>query len=105
MPNVKAGDLAIVKSTKPEYNGRIVEILRVAPANGFYLPNGQWHAPINKPGLFWVIKAIGGPLLCPVDGKMTPVWYGSGSDTNLFPLPGDTEQDEESEPVTTGETP
>lgn len=100
MPGVKAGDLAIVKSAKPHYNGRIVEILHVAPGGGFRLPNHQWHSPITSPGLHWVIKAIGAPMLAPVSGEMRPVWYGSGADANLFPLPGDEEPEKESEPVT-----
>jgi hypothetical protein len=96
MPNVKAGDLAIVRFSRPIYNGRIVEILGVAPHGGFHLPDGRWHKPIESPGLHWVIKPIGGPLLASVNGRMKPVWYCAGSDAYLFPLPRDDDdrQDE-----------
>lgn len=92
MTNVKAGDLAIVKSTKPQYNGRIVEILYPAPAIAFRLPNGRWHdAPISHPS--WVLKCIGAPMSAPLSGGgWKDVWYGVGSDAHLRPLPGDPEE-------------
>lgn len=102
MTNVKAGDLAIVKSTKPQYDGKIVEVLYPAPAGEFRLPNGQAHNPVKRHPS-WVLKCIGSPILAPMaSGRFEPVWYGVGEDKYLRPLPGDrddSEIDEES-PVT-----
>lgn len=101
MPNVKAGDLAIVKSDKPHYNGRIVEILAPAPGGGgFHLPDGTWHLPVNAHPS-WIIKAIGAPLRAHFDsGEDRLVWYGVGCDSRLFPLPGEPEESEVESPAT-----
>lgn len=105
MPNVKAGDLAIVKSTKPQYNGRIVEVIDRAPVGGFYLPNGRWHRAPKPAALYWIIKSLSGPMQAPTDdGQWELVQYGVGADAYLFPLPGETDETsiEERSPVTVG---
>lgn len=107
MTNVKAGDLAIVKSSKPQYNGRIVEVLYPAPTAGFRLPNGQWHEPpISHPS--WVLKCIGAPMSAPMSGGgWRDVWYVVGKDAALRPLPGDPEEisQETEQPVAVSTSP
>ena len=97
MTNVKAGDLAIVKSNKPCYDGRIFQVLYRAPAHEFVLPDGyRQMPPIHHPA--WVLKAVGGPTTAPMEGggrRLT--WYGVGADECLRPLPGEPEEEDVSE--------
>ena len=97
MSNVKAGDLAIIKCQYPVLNGRIVEVLYVAPNERFVLPNGLLHEqPSVHPA--WVLKAIGGPFLAlATDGSEMPSWYGVVQDSALRPLPADPESVDERE--------
>lgn len=106
MTNVKAGDLAIVKSSKPEYNGRIVQVLYAAPSQPFRLPNGVWSDGAGDQP-HWVVKAVGGKMPCPMrDGIIAQVWYGVGADRYLRPLPGDLEDISEQieQPVAAGDS-
>jgi hypothetical protein len=101
MPNVKPGDLAIVRCA-PHSNGNIVEIIDAAPDHPFVLPNGQRHArPVTVPS--WIVKVVSGTIPSRYTNGVTHnVVYGVGADKYLFPLPGDTgnEQIDEATPVT-----
>lgn len=90
--NCKPGDLAIVVSDKPRYNGRIVEVLYSAPLGEFTLPDGKRHEP-SKAHPAWIIKMIGGPVEAPLtNGGSRQAWYGVGSDKCLRPLRGDPDE-------------
>jgi len=100
MPNVKAGDLAIIKRSTAAYNGRIVEVIETAPPHSFLLPDGMPH--VGMAALSWVVKFIGGSALVrQLKGKTRTSWYAVADDRSLFPLPGDTEgiDVEEAQPV------
>lgn len=87
--NCKPGDLAIVVSVKPQYNGRIVEVLYAPPSGIFTLPDGH-PAESTDPRPSWVLKFIGGPVAAPLrSGNTRQAWYGIGCDELLRPLRGD----------------
>ncbi len=88
---VKPGDLAIVRRSGSLNYGRIVEVLEVAPADDFTLPDGTECEGAGSQ-LVFVCKGIGGPLRI--------ITYGVGIVTGWFccfcacpeclrPLPGD----------------
>ena len=87
--NCKPGDLAIVVSSKPHYNGRIVEVLFAPPAQRFTLPDGYpAHGASTEPA--WVLKFVGGPVNAPLaSGNLRKAWYGVGADRCLRPLRDD----------------
>jgi hypothetical protein len=86
--NCRPGDLAIVVSDKPQYNGRIVEVLHAPPAGEFRLPDGHLAKQFD-PRPSWVLKFIGGAVTVPLVGGTTrQTWYGVGADENLRPLRG-----------------
>jgi len=89
MPGVKVGDLVITKNCK--HSGILMEIIDVAPATAFMLPNGQFHCAIaadSHPA--WVVKLLSGPF--PVewsDGTTRPATWGVAQDRCVYPLPAD----------------
>lgn len=95
--SVKAGDLAIIKSTSARYNGRIVEVISRPPPGPFTLPDGYPHGPSVSPATSWIVKAVGGPLPCPLEHpnwcgeSERRSWYGVAGQSALRPLPGETE--------------
>lgn len=87
--NCKPGDLAIIVTDNPKYNGRIVEVLYATPGRRFTLPDGY-------PGMHdgshpcWVIKFIGGQAPAPLEsGSTRQAWYAVGDDRALRPLRDD----------------
>jgi len=87
--NCKPGDLAIVVSDKPHYNGRIVEVMFAPPSKHFTLPDG-YPAVHEGTDPCWVIKFIGGTVAAPLaTGVTRQAWYGVGADSALRPLRDD----------------
>jgi hypothetical protein len=93
--NCKPGDLAWVVSDKPELHGRLVEVLYATPDGNYILPDG-YPAVHDKPGAYWVLKMIGGPVMAPIEpcGKRS-TWYGSGADSKLRPIRGNPDEVDE----------
>lgn len=86
--NCKPGDLAIIASLKPHFNGRIVEVLFAPPSGRFKLPDG-YPANHEDDRPCWVLKFIGGPVTAPLQWGFRQAWYGVGADECLRPLRGD----------------
>ena len=101
MSRVRAGDLAIIKCIEPpRLNGRIVEVVSVAPHEAFMLPNGIRANATGYTEPLWVVKFVGGPALCPYnDGVDRPASYAIAPDWCLYPLPGELESLEERDEV------
>lgn len=90
--NCKPGILAIIKAPRtPLYDGRIAEVLYLAPHGDFTLPDG-YPAVDNSLEDGWVIKFVGGPTTAPTTRGVRETWYAVGSDKYLFPLPGEPEE-------------
>lgn len=90
--NCKPGDLAIIVSSKSQYNGRIVEVLFAPPAAAFDLPDG-YPACADSGTDSWVVKFIGGPAPAPLlNGRIRQAWYAVGADKCLKPLRGDPDE-------------
>lgn len=70
------GDLAKVNSANPEYDGRIVEIIREAPSTSFPLPDGYQHSGSAKAA--WVIRMFGEPINAPLRTGVRKTRYGVG---------------------------
>jgi len=87
--SVKPGDLAIVRAPGLQVNGRIVEVLYVAPTEDFLLPDGTLNKGAGNEVCF-VCKGIGGPLHALRDnGAPWTGWYAGFHHAYLRPLPGD----------------
>ena len=87
--NCKPGDLAIVVTSDPQYNGRLVEVLYATPPGSYKLPDG-YPAVHDGSEPCWVLKMIGYPAAAPLTtGGIRQTWYGSGPDRALRPLRDD----------------
>lgn len=87
--NCKPGDLAIVVTSNPKFNGRIVEVMFAPPSKHFTLPDG-YPAVVDAAEPVWVLKFIGGPVVAPLaTGGTRQTWYGTGADRALRPLRDD----------------
>ena len=99
--NVQAGDLAIIKCGIARYDGRIVEVIAIAPDNQVVrFPNGALASTKYGPGPYWIVKFVGGAAWCPTDGqgdRLCP--YGLCRDASLRPLPGDPIEERETDEV------
>lgn len=85
--NCKPGDIAICVSTNPVYRGHMFEVIELAPATRFTLPNGVRHeAP--KDHRSWVLKSLSGGAPYPYDPSKPRVIFGVGIDRALRPLRG-----------------
>lgn len=98
--NCKPGDLATVITS--EYAGKLVEVLYLAPAHDFTLPDGfRNHGEPNA--TCWVIRVLGTPVKVRVD-NYGPGWrlalYGTANDANLRPIPGVPLEEEIDEEIT-----
>jgi hypothetical protein len=85
--NCKPGDIAICIKDGP-YKGHMFEIIELAPAHSFLLPNGYPHDPAqNHPS--WVLKSVSGGVIAHFEsGSTRRVTYGVGADSCLRPLRG-----------------
>ena len=87
--NCKPGDIAIIVTSHPKFNGRIVEVLFAPPSVRFNLPDGYPAVGrLTEPA--WVIKAVGFPWTAELEnGGKRSAWYGVGPDRALRPLRDD----------------
>ena len=100
---VKAGDLAIVGADgDPRFNGRIVEVLYLTPAQDFVLPDGFRAFGSAGEDPSWVVKLIGGPAQVELYSpryrnqviRTRKTWFLVVFDSRLTPLPGIADDDD-----------
>jgi hypothetical protein len=100
MSGVRAGDLAIIKA-EHRLNGRIVDVVGLAPCGEFSLPDGTRATTEGYDAHpYWIVKFIGGRALFPTDlGIEVFATYGVVTGLWLFPLPGDPVDERETDEV------
>lgn len=86
--NCKPGDLAIVVRDNSNLGalGKLVEVLYMAPAHNFRLPDGTLNEGASTPGKIWVVRLLGSKLKPP--GCWWLARYGTGHDDALRPING-----------------
>jgi hypothetical protein len=89
MANVKKDDLAIIFSSNEYFNGKICEIIKRAPCEDFYLPDGHMHIGGNKrKDIFWVVKFPYLVKIKAIDGSSRMSNYAVGNDKCLRKISG-----------------
>jgi hypothetical protein len=97
MSNVNAGDLAYI--AHPDELGKLVNVLRRAPAERFLLPCGRPNVGAGA-APSWVCESLGSPFRARIEGggqRTRITQYGVIADKWLRPLRGDPQ--DESTPV------
>lgn len=85
----RAGDLAVIVAVSPampELTGSIVDVVHIAPAHDFKLPDGHWHEGVSG-GQSWVVK-FHRPIRPSTTWGLRTALYAVAPDRALQPIRG-----------------
>lgn len=90
--NCKPGDLAFISCRNEDLNGRVVEVLKLAPKGVFFLlPDGTQQSPQQHDWVCFFPSPIVAPM---ADGSFRHTKYATVPDSRLRPISGVSVEDE-----------